>query len=155
MLYPEVSSMPSVEDRYEQASEGTRAVVDTILAADADDEAWVRQLGPALRGATVAKMLRVTPQAVSSNSNLLRLKMRSGRTGYPVFQFDGPHQIAGLGNIVVDLRKAVATEWTVASWLTSPNKDLGGDTPIAALKSGRRSEQVRVAAQRFASALAR
>jgi hypothetical protein len=149
----EVRPMPSVEVRYQRASPSTRQVVDAILAADADDQAWIEQLGPALRGVTVARMLGVSPQRVSSNTGLLRLTMRSGRVGYPLFQFAGGHQIAGLADIVRALRPATATEWTIASWLTSPNADLGGDTPIEALQDQRRGESVAVAARRFAAAL--
>src|SRR4051794_986708 len=145
--------MPSVDVRYQQATPTARAMVDEILAADADAQAWVDQLGPALTGASVAKMLGVSPQAVSSNKGLLRLTMRSGRVGYPLFQFRGSRPIDGLAAIVRRLRPAVATEWTIASWLTSPNAELEGDSPIKALRSKRRAESVTVAAERFAAAL--
>ena len=145
--------MSSVEVRYQQATPDTREMVDEILAADADDQAWVCQLGAALTGATVAKMLNVSPQAISSNKGLLRLRMRSGRVGYPVLQFKGRRPIDGLGDIVRLLAPVVSTDWTIASWLTSPNADLGGDTPIEVLRNGRRRESVKVAARRFAAAL--
>ena len=91
---------------------------------------------------------------MSSNKGLLRLTMRSGHIGYPVFQFQAGRQIEGLGAIVRLLRPAVATEWTIASWLTSPNVDLGGDTPVEGLRSHRRVEAVTTAARRFEQALA-
>ena len=145
--------MLSVDSRYAQATEETRRLVDEILDADADDRAWVEQLGPALRGVTVARMLDVSPQAVSSNKGLLRLTMRSGQVGYPLFQFQDGRQLPGLAAIVRQLRPVVATEWTIASWLTSPSADLGGDTPVEALRSRRRSDAVATAASRFAAAL--
>lgn len=145
--------MPSLEVRYRRATQGTREIVDEILAADADDQAWVEQLGPALSGVMVARMLEVSPQAVSSNKGLLRLRMRSGRVGYPILQFKGKRPIDGLADIVRLLGPAVATDWTIASWLTSPNADLGGDTPIEALRTGRHAESVGDAARRFAAAL--
>lgn len=145
--------MPSVEVRYQRATKDAREMVDEILAADADDQAWVEQLGPALSGAAVARMLGVSPQAVSSNKGLLRLRMRSGRVGYPIFQFAGRLSVDGLADIVRMLGPVVATEWTIASWLTSPSVDLGGETPIDTLRDGHRSAPVAIAAQRFAAAL--
>lgn len=145
--------MSNVEVLYNQASEDVRHLVDEILQADSDDRSWVEQLGPALTGAAVARMLGVSPQAVSSNKALLRLRMRSGRVGYPIFQFRHRRQIEGLGAVVRELGPAVATEWTTASWLTSPNAELEGDTPVEALREGNRTESVLAAARRFAQAL--
>ncbi|MEI2638411.1 MAG: hypothetical protein V9F03_05370 [Microthrixaceae bacterium] len=145
--------MSSVETLYEKASPKARAIVEEILTADADDQAWLEQLGPALTGATVARMLGVSPQAVSTNKGLLRLKMRSGRVGYPIFQFKGRSPIPGLGAIVRQLEPVVATEWTTASWLTTPNSELDGDTPVEALRLDKLDAAMR-AAQRFATALA-
>ena len=145
--------MSSVEVRYQRATQSARQLIDEILAADADDQAWVEQLGPAVSGVTVARMLEVSPQAVSSNKGLLRLTMRSGRVGYPLFQFKGRRQIGGLGPIVRVLSPVAATEWTIASWLTSPNSDLGGDTPIEALRTQQSPEPASRAARRFAAAL--
>ena len=143
--------MSSVVVRYEQASARARAVVDDILAADADDRAWVEQLGPALRGVTVARMLGVSPQRVSSHTGLLRLTMRSGHVGYPLFQFVGGRQLDGIADIVRLLRPVVATEWTIASWLTSPNADLRGETPVDFLQVGGDRELTIAAAERFAA----
>jgi hypothetical protein len=145
----------SVAARYGKASEEARRVVDEILAADADDQAWIEQLGPAVRGTTVAEMLGVSPQAVSSNKGLLRLTMRSGRVGYPLFQFNGDIQIEGLAEVVRTLRPVVATEWTIASWLTSPNVDLGGDAPLDVLRGGRSSSSLSEAVNRFSASLSR
>lgn len=145
--------MSSVVVRYEQASARARAVIDDILAADADDRAWVEQLGPALRGVTVARMLGVSPQRVSSHTGLLRLTMRSGHVGYPLFQFGGGRQLDGIADIVRVLRPVVATEWTIASWLTSPNADLRGETPVDFLQVGGDRELTIAAAERFAAAL--
>jgi hypothetical protein len=143
----------SVQTRYQRATQSAREMVDEILAADADDQAWVDQLGPALSGASVARMLGVSPQAVSSNKGLLRLTMRSGRVGYPLFQFHGSRPVDGLAPIVRTLRPVVATEWTLASWLTSPNVELDGDTPIDVLRRRHRADAVTAAAKRFATAL--
>ncbi|MCB1257974.1 MAG: DUF2384 domain-containing protein [Microthrixaceae bacterium] len=145
--------MSAVEVLYNQAGEDTRRLVDEILRADADDQSWIEQLGPALTGTAVARMLGVSPQAVSSNRGLLRLRMRSGRVGYPVFQFRNRHQIEGLGGVVRELGSVVASPWTTASWLTSPNAELGGDTPVDALREGNRTELVMASARRFAQAL--
>lgn len=142
-----------VAERYANASEDTRHLVDRLLAVDADDRAWTEQIGPAYRQADVARLLGKSKQAVSADRHLLRLEMRSGHIGYPAFQFDGPRQLAGVGEVVDVLGPVVASQWTIASWLTSPQPDLDGRRPLGLLRE-HRVDDVVSAARRAARSLA-
>lgn len=142
-----------VAERYEAASEDTRRQIDRLLQQDADDQAWAEQLGPAYRQRDVADLLDKTPQAVSQDRRLLKLTMRSGTPGYPVFQFDGRTILDGISQVIVQLSPAVATPWTIASWLTSPQPTLDDQRPVDLLRD-RQIDPVVTAARRFAAALA-
>ncbi len=140
-------------ERYASASPQTREQVDRLLEQDADDKAWADQFGPVYRQADVAKLLGKSKQAVSADRGLVKLTMRSGDVGYPVFQFRGRRQLPGVREVVMELTPAVATAWTIASWLTSPHDHLDGSTPMEALHD-ERAEEVVALARRTARALA-
>jgi hypothetical protein len=125
----------AVAQRYAEAAPETREQIDRLLAQDADDAAWTEQLGHVYRQSDVAMLLGKSKQAVSADRGLLKLAMRSGDVGYPVFQFDGRRVLPGVREVVMALAPAVATPWTIASWLTSPHEDLhGGWTPLEGLR---------------------
>ena len=67
---------------------------------------------------------------------LLRLEMRDGEIGYPVFQFDGRRKLPGIPEVIDILAPVVASPWTIASWLKSPAADLEGRAPVKALRDG-------------------
>lgn len=135
----------------EHASEHTRRQIQRLLEQDADDRAWTAQVGPVYRQADVAALLGKSKQAISADPRLLKLVLRNGEVGYPVFQFDGRRQLSGIRDVIDTLATVVATPWTIASWLTSPSADLDGQTPVAALRAGR-VDEVSDAADRFARA---
>jgi len=141
-------------ERYQQAPADVRRQVDLLLRQAEDDQAWTDQLGPAYSQGQVAELLGKSKQAVSTDKGLLRLDMRDGRVGYPIFQFDGDRILPGIQAVVRALAPVAATTWTVASWLTSPSSDLGGETPLERLRSGDVSD-VTALADRLAVAWAR
>jgi hypothetical protein len=147
-----MASRPALLERYRRASDDTRRIIDQLLVHDADDQAWAEQIGPVYRQGDVALLLGKSRQAVSDDRRLLRLEMRSGGIGYPVFQFDGRRMLPGVAEVNAILGPAVATSWTVASWLTSAQPALNGATPLERLREGD-VEGVTLAARRFASAL--
>lgn len=144
----------TLQQMVREASPETRYQIERLLRQDADDRAWAGQLGPAYRQGDVARLLHKSRQAVSADSGLLRLDMRDGEIGYPVFQFDGRRVLPGLREVVRALAPAVATGWTTASWLTSPTPDLDGRTPLDALRAGE-ADRVLELARRTAAALSR
>ncbi len=133
----------SLQRMVRDASVETRHQIERLLCQDADDRAWAEQLGPAYRQGDVARLLGKSRQAVSADRGLLRLEMRDGEIGYPVFQFDGKRQLPGIREVVRALAPSVASEWTIASWLTSPCTELEKRSPLTALRDG---EQDRVTA---------
>jgi hypothetical protein len=141
-------------ERYQQAPADVRRQVDLLLRQAEDDQAWTDQLGPVYTQGQVAELLGKSKQAVSTDKGLLRLEMRDGRIGYPIFQFEGDRILPGIQDVVRALAPVAATSWTVASWLTSPSSDLGGETPLERLRRGDVPE-VTVVADRLAVAWAR
>ena len=146
--------MATLLERYQQAPADVRRQVDLLLRQAEDDQAWTDQLGPVYTQGQVAELLGKSKQAVSTDKGLLRLDMRDGRIGYPIFQFEGDRILPGIQDVVRALAPVAATSWTVASWLTSPSSDLGGETPLERLRRGDVPE-VTVVADRLAVAWAR
>lgn len=97
----------------------------------------------------------VSKQAVNDRvrrHRLLALRTGSGRLVYPVAQFDGERVVAGLSDVLDVLVPDDTEAWMVASWLTTPDPELAGRTPLEALRAGERTEVVR-AARELSSAL--
>jgi len=141
-------------ESYQRAPAAVRRQVDLLLRQAEDDRAWTDQLGPVYTQGQVAELLGKSKQAVSTDKGLLRLDMRDGRVGYPVFQFEGDRILPGMQDVVRALAPVAATIWTVASWLTSPASDLGGETPLERLRRGEVSDVTELA-HRLAAAWAR
>lgn len=116
----------------ERASPAAVALARKVLEQDVADAAWAEQIGPALTQSDTARLLGKSEQAVSKDARLLRIRNRDGRPVYPVVQFDGRSQRAGVAEVVTTLGDALEP-LTVASWLTTPNPDLGGARPVDAL----------------------
>jgi hypothetical protein len=148
----ERNNVATLLERYQRAPADVRRQVDLLLRQAEDDRAWTEQLGPVYTQGQVAELLGKSKQAVSTDKGLLRLDMRDGRVGYPVFQFEGDRILPGMQDVVRALAPVAATSWTVASWLTSPSSDLGGETPLERLRRGDVSE-VTVVADRLAARL--
>jgi hypothetical protein len=146
--------MATLLDRYQRAPSDVKRQIDLLLSQAEDDRAWSRQLGPIYTQGQVAELLGKSRQAVSTNKGLLRLEMRDGSIGYPVFQFEGDRILPGIQNVVRALSPVAATTWTVASWLTSPSSDLGGKTPLDRLRRGDVSD-VTVIAKKLAAVWSR
>lgn len=103
---------------------------------ESDDSAWASQIGPAYQEDAVADLLRLSVQQVRAHEGLLRLTERSGTVVYPAFQFDGHRLLDGISEVVSVMAPVVASRWTIASWLTSPQPALDGDRPVDRLRSG-------------------
>lgn len=114
---------------------------------------WSAQLGRCYCEEGVAQLLgSAQPVLPAERDDLLALTTGSGQVVYPAFQFEGHDLVEGFSEILSILRDAPISLWTSASWLTSPDPELGGSAPIDALREGRRGE-VRMAARHWASAV--
>ena len=99
----------------------------------------------------------VTRQAVIKRKDLLALTTGNGQVVYPAFQFHGRQLVDGLDQVLNELPEQLVSRWTLASWLVTPEPDLGGERPIDSLfdeDPGGVDEVVRVA-QAWAVQLAR
>jgi len=141
-------------ERYQRAPSEVQRQVDLLLRQAEDDRVWTQQLGPVYTQGQVAELLGKSKQAISTDKGLLRLELRDGSVGYPVFQFEGDRILPGIRNVVRALSPVAATTWTVASWLTSPSSDLNGNTPLERLRRGDVSD-VTVVADRLTAAWTR
>lgn len=101
-----------------------------------DDRAWTELLGSVYTAEGVARLLERSVDDVGRDPRLLRLTMRSGRIGYPVFQFDGCSQLSGVGDAVEILVPSGISPWTIASWLRSPQSDYDGRQPLDLIVAG-------------------
>jgi hypothetical protein len=100
--------------------------------------AWVEALGAFYDTDAIRRLLGrdsgpVSRQAVHKRKGLLALTTGSGRTVYPAFQFRGRTLAPGLDRVLEALPEDRVSRWTVASWLVSPEADLGGEAPIDVL----------------------
>lgn len=122
----------------ELAAHSSRAGIElarSVLEQDIADRAWGAQVGPALSQVDVGRLLGKSPQAVSKDPRLLRVRNRDGRPVYPVVQFDGRGLLPGIADVLAILAGMVEP-LTVASWLTAPNRSLDGRRPVDALRDG-------------------
>lgn len=126
------------------AEAGRRAALKAVSGA-----MWTDAVGPFYDTDGVMTLLGgVSKQAVSDRvrrHRLLALRTGSGRLVYPAAQFDGEHVVDGLGDVLDVLVPDNTEAWMVASWLTTPDPELGGDTPLGALRAGERDAVVRAA----------
>ena len=121
--------------------------VDLLVRRAENDRARTQHFGPVYTQGQVAALLGTSKQAVSTDRGLLRLDLRNGRVGYPVFPFDGDRILPGIQTVVQALSPVAATTWTIASWLTSRSSDLGGKTPLEGLRRGDVTDVTAVAAR--------
>lgn len=128
-----------------------------LLAAA--DSLWRRHLGGLLSLQDVQAMLGVrTRQAIHDlvrRGRLLGLPTREGRTVYPCFQF-GPdgRPYPEIASVLLVFHATGANHWTVASWFTTEQPELGGRTPAAWLADGQDAERLVEVARHSAAPLA-
>jgi hypothetical protein len=124
------------------------------------DRLWRRQIGPLLDGRDVQRLLKVgSRQAVNDlvrRRRLLALPSAEGSLVYPAFQFTrAGRPDPALPRILELFANAAVDAHTIASWLTTPQSLLRGNTPAQWLKERRDPSVVIEAARRTASRLGR
>ena len=104
------------------------------------------QIGPFYRSEQVARLLDISRQAVNERvkrSAILALRTADGMWVYPAFQFDGRRLLAGLADVLAELRQKDVDRWAVAAWLVSPTAALDAASPLEAIRTGGNLEAVR------------
>lgn len=116
-------------------------------------ERWAELIGPFFDTERVCRLLGVSRQAVNKNKGILALKTGSGTLAYPTFQFRGRQALPGLKDVLAPLPESLVSRWSVASWLVTPDRELGDRSPVDLLEEGQVVLAVRSARQ-WAAALA-
>ena len=121
--------------------------------------AWQEALGPLLDLESIRKTLgderAEEARDLGSRQRLLVLPTADGRQLYPGFQFtDQGRPYPGIETVLGIFTEVVATPYTIASWMVSPQDLLDGETPVTWLRAGRDSAPLLEAARRSASKLA-
>jgi hypothetical protein len=122
-------------------------------------ERWLQVLGPLLDIEQARDLLRLESKErvrdLSASGQLLTLDSPEGHELYPAFQFGASgHPYPEIARVIEIFTGIVATPYTIASWLVSPQDLLEGETPAAWLRSGRDREILFEAARRSAAPLA-
>lgn len=118
-----------------------------MLATVPSPSRWDELLGPFYTTTQVAKLLGgISRQAVMDRvqrRTLLGLKTADGVWVYPRFQLDENNQVLpGLASVLQAFDPQEVDEWTLAAWLVSPHRSLGGRSAIDWLREEREPEAV-------------
>ncbi len=136
-----------------------REVADRMVATLPSPSRWDDLLGPFYGPGQVARVLgNISRQAVADRRQrrtLLGLKTADRHWVYPVFQFDRHGSVlAGLPALLQILGESGVDDWSLAGWLVSPLRSLGGRTAIDWLRQEKEPmtllEVTEDAARRFA-----
>lgn len=122
---------------------------------------WSSAVGDRVDTTEAARMLGVTRQALGkrrTNGTLLGLPGH-GTAWYPLWQFDrvGRRVRPVVGDIIHEFRQRLGEDTEpllIASWATTSQDDLDGESPAGWLNRGGDAEQLQIAAHRAASHLA-
>jgi hypothetical protein len=104
----------------------------------------------------VQARLGISRQAVAAKAarrRLLRVITADGHHLYPIWQFDGKTELAGLPEVLALFPEEAVDGWTLSGWLRTGDPDLG-ESPYDALARGDVAK-VMAAARSAAAAMAR
>jgi hypothetical protein len=116
------------------------------MEVETSDEVWTQQIGAVLGEEDAAGLLGLSPAALRHAGGLLRLRNRDGRPVYPIFQFADRAQLTGVAEVVTTLAPALLP-LAIASWLTGPNRALGGRRRVDLLREGEQGRVLQLARQ--------
>lgn len=139
------------QPQLDPAEAGRRAALKAVSGA-----MWTNSVGPFYDTEAVMLLLGgVSKQAVNDRvrrHRLLALRTGSGRLVYPAAQFHDERVVDGLGDVLDVLVPDNTEAWMVASWLATPDPELGDRAPFEALRAGA-IDDVLGAARELAGAL--
>lgn len=100
---------------------------------------WDEQIGPFYSTQKLMDILGCSRQAINDRvhrSTLLALRTRDDVLVYPMWQFEGDHVVAGLGDVLALFRGSSVDAWLLASWLRAPQTSLGERSVVDWLIAG-------------------
>lgn len=118
------------------------AGVKTVLSNLRARRAWENHIGAILTHKQALEVTGWSKQALSQavrDRRVLQLKAADGAVGYwsGGLTDTAPHTpILGIKNVLSAWAHADVEGWTIASWMSSPQPELGGRTPRQALLDG-------------------
>ncbi|MFZ2529330.1 MAG: hypothetical protein WAX14_17020 [Rhodococcus sp. (in: high G+C Gram-positive bacteria)] len=128
--------LDAADARYVAA--GVKAVLSNLRAR----RAWENHIGAILTHKQALEVTGWSKQALSQavrDRRVLQLKAADGGVGYwsGGLTDAAPHTpILGIKNVLGGWAHADVEGWTIASWMSSPQPELGGRTPRRALLDG-------------------
>ena len=144
----ELIGRSSLEAGHPDDAETTVSAIDRLRSGEADrveyEKRFLRKDGNVLWAHVI----------LAARRTILGLRTADGVVVYPTFQFDETNGVvSGLSEVLQCFRGADVDDWTLAGWLVSPLRVLGGRSVVDWLRSGRELEAVivvaRDAARRF------
>ena len=138
-----------------------RRTVEQLVAAQraTGGDPWRELLGRLLSISEVQQLIGAkTVREVSGlveTKRLLALPTKRSGLLFPAFQFTHDGRLnPTIGDVIAILADSVVTPYMIASWLKSPNDDLGGASPVRWLELGRDPSRVLAEARVVAARLA-
>ena len=131
----------------QEAREGRSSKADAIARGVAIKQRLLQEAGGTLSSETVAGLLGVTRATVAKyrrDEKLLGLPTPGGDFLYPAGQFDNDRPLPGLAHALAAFR--TGDPWYRLQVLLTPDPNLDGITPLAALKAGRTDDASRAIA---------
>jgi hypothetical protein len=127
-------------------------LADRMLQAVPTVSRWNDLVGPFYSTNQVAKICGgISRQALADRRErrtILGLKTADGVIVYPMFQFDDKNRVvSGLPEVLQCFRGVDVDDWTLAGWLVSPSRALGGRSVVGWLHHGLELEPVLVLAR--------
>lgn len=123
-----------------------------MLSAVPQPGLWDATVGPVYTATHLKNALGISRQAVSERvkaRSLWGLKTRDDHLVFPVSQFTGEYIVLdGLPEVLKAFRDVTVDDWTLASWLTATQPDLGGSSVINWLQTTASDKQSAVALAR-------
>ncbi|MGH9917853.1 MAG: hypothetical protein ACRD6W_03110, partial [Nitrososphaerales archaeon] len=143
------SSSTPVADEFGSPQVAARRIVEMLPKSSP----WAPIAGPVYRTGQLQELLGISRQAIADRTKrrtLFALHTDDGHVVYPAFQFEGPDVLDGMSAVLRAVGDSI-DEWTLLSWLRTPQPRLGanvidylsggGDLPLAVEAAQRAAER--------------
>lgn len=103
-------------------------LADRMVASIPQRSPWDEILGPFYTTQRIQQLLGITRQAVTKrvqSGSLVRVMTSEGTALFPVFQIQGGRPLAGLREVVTQLRQGTDDDYAIAQWLVTPDPRTG------------------------------
>jgi hypothetical protein len=109
-------------------------IEDAIKRGKKRKTALLREAGGGMPVGEAAKLLGVNTEELEGCKSLLSVSMDSGAFVWPAFQFESRAMIHGVGEVLAAIN--VVDPWTRLNFFFLRPDELGGRTPVQAIREG-------------------